>query len=98
MMTTVTPEGPKFFWAPAKMRPNLFTSTGRQAVSEDMSATNGTLCGSEPLSGPVSGIAVHCVPSIVLLVEMWTQEAARQNFISSRGGGRRHVSSPGGVA
>ena len=60
----VTPEGPRFFCAPAKMRPNFFTSMEREAMSEDMSATSGV--------APVSGREVHCVPSMVLLVQMCT--------------------------
>src|SRR5260370_37516203 len=79
-MTTVTPEGPRFFCAPAKIRPNFFTSMGREAMSEDMSAASGT--------SPVSGMAVHCVPSIVLLVQMCRYEASDENLISS-GRGRR---------
>src|ERR1700687_5626903 len=59
-MTTVTPLGPRFFCAPAKISPNLDTSMGREAMSEDMSATSGAgLAGSE----------WYCVPSMVLLVQ-----------------------------
>ena len=64
MMTTVTPAAPRFFCAPAKMRPNFFTSVGSEAMSEDMSATSGM--------SRVSGMAVHCVPSMVLLVQRYT--------------------------
>src|SRR2546423_3104684 len=84
MITTVTPEGPRFFCAPAKMTPYFFTSTGREAMSEDISATSGT--------APVSGSAVHCVPSIVLLVQRWTYEASGENLISSRRGRRANFS------
>ena len=38
MMTTVTPAGPMFFWAPAKISPKRLTSTGRLRMSELMSA------------------------------------------------------------
>src|ERR1700734_1250104 len=61
-ITTVAPDGPRFFCAPAKIQPKRFTSTGRDKISDDMSATNGVL--------PVSGIDFHCEPSIVLLVHM----------------------------
>src|ERR1700722_4394474 len=67
-ITTVAPEGPRFFCAPAKMQPNLFTSIGFDKMSEDMSATSGT--------PPVSGMVLHCEPSIVLFVHMCTYEAS----------------------
>src|SRR5580704_6651808 len=61
-ITTVTPLGPRFFCAPAKINPNLETSTGREQISEDISATNGaSACGSED-----DGSAWYCVPSMVL--------------------------------
>lgn len=62
MMTKVTPEGPMFFWAPAKMMPNLLMSRGRARMSEDMSATKGTF--------PVSGKWGNWVPKMVLFEVM----------------------------
>ncbi len=64
MITTVAPDGPRFFCAPAKIRPNFLISTGFEAMSDDMSATKGTL--------PVLGMKFHCVPSIVLFVHIAT--------------------------
>ena len=43
-------------------------------MSEDISATSGT--------SPVSGIALNCVPSIVLFVHMYTYEAFASSLIS----------------
>jgi hypothetical protein len=42
LMTTVRPAMPVFFCAPAQMRPNFDTSTGRERKLEDMSAISGT--------------------------------------------------------
>jgi len=49
-------------------------------MSEDISATSGTFA--------VSGSAVHCVPSMVLLVQNVDVEASARIFISSRRGRR----------
>src|SRR3974390_2024827 len=73
-ITSVTPEGPRFFCAPAKSIPYLVTSIGREAMSDDMSATIGAAD---------AGIEFHCVPSIVLLVHMCVYEASAESFISS---------------
>ena len=54
MITTVTPAGPIFFCAPAKIKPYRFTSQGSDKMQEDISATKGTL--------PVSGSSVKRVP------------------------------------
>ena len=40
MITVVTPEGPIFFCAPAKIIPNLLTSMGLERISDDMSLTS----------------------------------------------------------
>ena len=38
-ITITVPAGPTFFWAPAKIRPYLDTSTGSDRKQEDWSAT-----------------------------------------------------------
>ena len=63
MMTSVTPEGPRFFCAPEYISPKRLTSTGPLNTSEEVSATSGT--------SPTSGRIFHWVPSIVLLLVMW---------------------------
>ena len=63
MITSVTPAGPRFFCAPAKIMPNLLTSTTHDMISLDMSAISGTL--------PASGKKWYSVPSIVLLLHTY---------------------------
>ncbi len=55
-ITTTTPAQPKFFCAPAKITPNLLTSTGRVRKFEDMSQTNSLL--------PTSGMSENSTPKI----------------------------------
>ncbi len=50
MITTVTPEGPRFFW-PRQDQPEVLHIDWPERISDDMSATSGT--------GPVSGMVVH---------------------------------------
>jgi len=49
MITIVTPAGPIFFCAPAKMIPYLLTSYASDRIHEDMSATTGVSPGSGSL-------------------------------------------------
>src|SRR5437867_7599892 len=74
MITSVTPDGPRFFCAPAKIIPYFATSMGREAMSEDMSATMGAV---------EAGVSCHCVPSMVLLVHRCVYEASAESLISS---------------
>ena len=54
-IATTTPEQPKFFCAPAKMTPNLVTSTGRVRKFEDISQTRSL--------SPTSGISGNSTPT-----------------------------------
>ena len=57
MMTTVTPAGPTFFWAQAKMMPYFSTGIGRQRISDEQSQTSGV--------SPTSGSFGYWTPWIV---------------------------------
>ncbi len=64
MITRVTPDGPRFFWAPAYTTPKFAMSIGRLKMSDDASLTSG--------ASPAAGRRCHWVPSIVLFEVMWT--------------------------
>ena len=49
--TTVSPAGPRFFWAPANASPTRDQSTGREATCEEKSTTSGALQPSAARSG-----------------------------------------------
>ncbi|CFP63521.1 Uncharacterised protein [Bordetella pertussis] len=64
-MTTVTPAGPAFFWAPANTSPARAMSSGRDRKCEDTSTTSGT-SGAPRLAG--SGHSVNSTPPMVSLL------------------------------
>src|SRR5471032_126909 len=68
-MTMVTPAGPMFFCAPAKITPYCDTSTTRDRMCDDMSATIGVDANSPPNAAGTRAKS-NSTPSMVSLVHM----------------------------
>src|SRR5687767_4803775 len=84
MITSVTPAGPAFFCAPAKISPYRATSIGALKTSDEASLTIGAW---------VEGSAFHWVPSIVLFDVTCTYAGSAENC-NSCGVGMRLKLSP----